>query len=312
MAQLHQIWDCLNSLYDNNSRWLIPSRIIIIIDEDKFVNFLFCTFQSKDKLELTEKLTAEKYLNRELTIKLAEVEEKAKDQATKLKAKDEEMIRLQTNYRDIEKQCEELKEKRRDSSNNIAEEVAQEVKETSENNNVELESDSEAEHKHLRGEECVKHSLQKEDAMSKLQERFLKIMGEVADLSDEKHRLEHIILQLQNETDTICEYVALYQQQRSLLKRRDEERSAQLKVFQQECGKLKCELEELSGILARFADDKELLSYFQDESRRNDMEKVMTLLNNLKNNSLIDPIKKSAEFKNFYPCNCCSGKLIDV
>lgn len=272
-------------------------------------------FQSKDKLELTEKLTAEKYLNRELTIKLAEIEEKLKDMQIKLKAKDEEMIRLQSNYRDVLKQSEDLKELVNNSkSNEIPEETVNVMEETSENNNViELNDEPEAEHKPLvKVNDVNKFCLKTGDAMSQLQERFLKIMEEVADLSDEKHRLEHIILQLQNETDTICEYVALYQQQRSLLKRRDEERSAQLKVFQQECGRLKNELDELSGILSRFAEDQELLSYFQIESKRIDMERVMALLTNLRNNSLIDPKKKNLEFNNFYPCNCCSGKLIEV
>lgn len=266
-------------------------------------------------MELTEKISAEKYLNRELTIKLSEVEEKAKDMQIKLKAKDEEMIRLQSNYRAIEKQCEELMKEQRNGNVIVPEglDINTEV-----NDGVVVESNkvSETEYKPLMEEvsEKVSHSdnLQRADAMMKLQDRFLKIMEEVADLSDEKHRLEHIILQLQNETDTICEYVALYQQQRSLLKRRDEERSAQLKVFQQECEKLKRELEELSGLLARFAEDKELAFYFETESKRNDIEKVMTLLSNLKNNSLIDTNKKNIEFKNFYPCNCCSGKLIDV
>lgn len=277
--------------------------------EDAFVKM------SKDKLELTEKITAEKYLNRELTIKLSEVEEKAKDMQIKLKAKDEEMMRLQSNYREIQKQCNDLMNSDR-NVNTTASEVEKPVSEL----NIVSESDAHTE----TDTDCKKllhetdernehtNSLQRADAMVKLQDRFLKIMAEVADLSDEKHRLEHIILQLQNETDTICEYVALYQQQRSLLKRRDEERSAQLKVFQQECGKLKSELDELSGLLIRFAEDKELSSYFVTESKRIDMERVMTLLANLKNNSLIDINKKNIEFKNFYPCNCCSGKLIDV
>ncbi|KAJ8726304.1 hypothetical protein PYW07_001002 [Mythimna separata] len=273
--------------------------------EDAFVKM------TKDKLELTEKISAEKYLNRELTIKLSEVEEKAKEMQIKLKAKDEEMMRLQSNYRAIEKQCEELINQGRNGS--VDPDVVDSNTEI--DNGVEIEPDKHSEHecKPLMEEDGDKgHSLQRADAMMKLQDRFLKIMGEVADLSDEKHRLEHIILQLQNETDTICEYVALYQQQRSLLKRRDEERGAQLKIFQQECGKLKRELEELAGLLARFAEDKELSLYFENESKRMDMEKVMTLLCNLKNNSLIDTNKKNIEFKNFYPCNCCSGKLIDV
>lgn len=264
-------------------------------------------------MELTEKIAAEKYLNRELTIKLSEVEEKAKDMQIKLKAKDEEMIRLQSNYRDIEKHCEKLMNLERNGNTVIPDGVEPCLEVT--NESIESDDHLDTGYKSLSDEvvddkNC--HSIQRADAMVKLQDRFMKIMGEVADLSDEKHRLEHIILQLQNETDTICEYVALYQQQRSLLKRRDEERSAQLKVFQQECGKLKCELEELSGILARFAEDKELSFYFKTDSKRIDMEHVMTLLSNLKNNSLIDPNKKHIEFKNFYPCNCCSGKLIDV
>lgn len=235
----------------------------------------------------------------------------------KLKAKDEEMIRLQSSYRDMEKQCELLINLGKSSSTNVQETVDN----SSTKGETETVNDDEEEehllnsnHKSLTEQIDDKNSLrlQKEEAMLKLQDRFLKIMGEVADLSDEKHRLEHIILQLQNETETICEYVALYQQQRSLLKRRDEERSAQLKVFQQECGKLQSELEELTGILARFADDKELASYFLTESKRKDMERVMTLLSNLKYNSLIDPRKKNIDFKNFYPCNCCSGKLIEV
>ncbi|XP_022820516.1 golgin subfamily A member 2-like isoform X2 [Spodoptera litura] len=277
--------------------------------EDAFVKM------SKDKLELTEKITAEKYLNRELTIKLSEVEEKAKDMQIKLKAKDEEMIRLQSNYREIQKQCDDLMNSDR-NVNTRASEAEKPVPEVNivSGSHAHTETDTDCKQLLHETDERNEHtnSLQRADAMVKLQDRFLKIMAEVADLSDEKHRLEHIILQLQNETDTICEYVALYQQQRSLLKRRDEERSAQLKVFQQECGKLKSELDELGGLLIRFAEDKELSSYFVTESKRIDMERVMTLLANLKNNSLIDINKKNIEFKNFYPCNCCSGKLIDV
>lgn len=40
-------------------------------------------------------------------------------------------------------------------------------------------------------------------AMEKLEDRFTRIMKEVADLTDEKQRLEHLVLQLQGETETI-------------------------------------------------------------------------------------------------------------
>lgn len=273
--------------------------------------------QSQDKLDLTEKLTAEKFLNRELTIKLAEIEEKSKDMHTKLMAKDDEMIRLLMTYRDLEKHFNEISA----HSSKKYEETSQSefTEENIDNCNalVEVTNETDACLHEIHGEMLLKTrgnenlSIPQEDAMLKLQERFMKIMGEVADLSDEKHRLEHIILQLQNETDTICEYVALYQQQRSLLKKRDEERNAQIKLFQVECDRLKNQLEELSGILLRFAEDKDLASYFQVESRQKDMDKVRSLLINLKSNTLVDP-KNNLELSNIYPCNCCSGNLIDV
>jgi len=40
-------------------------------------------------------------------------------------------------------------------------------------------------------------------AMEKLEDRFTRTMKEVADLTDEKQRLEHLVLQLQGETETI-------------------------------------------------------------------------------------------------------------
>lgn len=275
--------------------------------------------QSTDKLELTEKVAAEKFLNRELTIKLAEFEEKAKDMHTKLMAKDEEMIRLQTRCRELESDVNKIKQnvqmEDHTKSHNMHrngvtdEEAPEEATEAIDvcNNNTEVEH-----HCLIQTKEENTSKIPKEDAMGQLQERFLKIMGEVADLSDEKHRLEHIILQLQNETDTICEYVALYQQQRSLLKRRDEERCAQIKIFQLECQQLKNQLEELSGIIIRLAKDTELAVYFQAEPRQSDLAKVMNLLTNLRSSTLVDPMRTSSELKNFYPCSCCSGQLIDI
>jgi golgin subfamily A member 2 len=248
---------------------------------------------------------------------LADSEEKCKDLHIKLRAKDDEMMRLQAGYREMEGEVAKM-------SNIIHKE------------NIELENcDTDITEEIVAsdpGAACIvtpdNHDLEcpnskfnlnrannyipKEDAMVKLQERFLKIMDEVADLSDEKHRLEHIILQLQTETDTICEYVALYQQQRNLLKKRDEDRGTQIKLFQIECDRLKSQLEELSGILLRFAEDKDLSTYFQESSKQKDMEKVRSLLLNLKSNTLVDPKRNNLELSNVYPCNCCSGKLIEV
>lgn len=243
----------------------------------------------------------------------------------KLKAKDEEMIRLQTSYRVIEEKYQEIAVHLKHLNDNPdPQENTSPNGEIGRHGDVDTTSHSEY-HRHSSAECTINDEnttvesnnmrksmpIPKDDAMVKLQERFLRIMDEVADLSDEKHRLEHIITQLQNETDTICEYVALYQQQRCLLKKRDEERTAQIKMFQSECTRLQSQLDELTGILTRFAEDKELSTYFQVETKHEDIQKVMKLLSNLKTNSLIDP-RKSIQFNDFYPCSCCSGQLIEV
>ncbi|XP_014358350.2 golgin subfamily A member 2 [Papilio machaon] len=271
---------------------------------------------SKDKLDLTDKLTHEKQLNKELMLKLADIEENLRSVQNKLKAKDDEMIRLQNSCRILQINYEKSLENYHQAKEKDQSCIDKEEKDINSNEKDAL---------HVHNQECderrdlikiddeeIRLSIAKEDAMLKLQERFLNIMDEVANLSDEKHRLEHIILQLQNETDTICEYIALYQQQRSLLKKRDEDRSEQIKMFQIESNKLKMQLEQLNDLLLRFANDDELKKFLQDESRKNDLDKVMEIMLSVKTSSLISLNHKMLDFKNFYPCSCCSGQLIDV
>ncbi|KPI93848.1 Golgin subfamily A member 2 [Papilio xuthus] len=271
---------------------------------------------SKDKLDLTDKLTHEKQLNKELMLKLADIEENLKSVQNKLKAKDDEMIRLQNSCRILENNYEKSLENYHQSKEKDQSSISKEEKDINcnENDAIHVHNQEFDERRDLLeiDDEEIRLSIAKEDAMLKLQERFLNIMDEVANLSDEKHRLEHIILQLQIETDTICEYIALYQQQRSLLKKRDEDRSEQIKMFQIESNKLKMQLEELNDLLLRFANDDELKKFLQDESRKNDLDKVMELMLSVKTSSLISLNHKMLDFKNFYPCNCCSGQLIDV
>ncbi|XP_038222602.1 golgin subfamily A member 2 [Zerene cesonia] len=281
---------------------------------------------TKDKLELTEMLTHEKKLNKELMIKLADIEELGKTVNNKLRAKDEEMMRLQNESREIAKKYNEILEHGSNHSSckinnesehneHISHDVIEEHTIDPESNNNILETETNANEKKIASFEndfktnCI---IPKEDAMLKLQQRFMNIMDEVANLSDEKHRLEHIILQLQNETDTICEYVALYQQQRSLLKKRDEERTHQLKMFEKECNELKHLLGELRDLLFRLAEDKEISKYLKTDARNDDMARLWELLKKLQNSSLLNKNFKTMDINSFYPCSCCSGKLIDV
>ncbi|XP_058116608.1 golgin subfamily A member 2 [Anopheles ziemanni] len=89
------------------------------------------------------------------------------------------------------------------------------------------------------------------EAMEKLQQRFKRTMLEVAELTEEKQRLEHLVLQLQGETETIGEYITLYQQQRRLLKQKDMERDLQLQQLADDREMMKLKLKELNYLVHR-------------------------------------------------------------
>ena len=59
-------------------------------------------------------------------------------------------------------------------------------------------------------------------------------MRDNADLQDRTQQLEHLILQLQSETDTIGDYIYLYQQQREQLHRRYQEKDDYIKQLTQD------------------------------------------------------------------------------
>lgn len=87
------------------------------------------------------------------------------------------------------------------------------------------------------------------EAMQKLQARFRRTMNEIADLTEEKQRLEHLVLQLQSETETIGEYIALYQTQRRLLKRREVEKDIQLHRIASDREEMRDKLKQLNGLV---------------------------------------------------------------
>jgi len=59
-------------------------------------------------------------------------------------------------------------------------------------------------------------------------------MHENAELKDRTQHLEHVILQLQSETETIGDYIYLYQQQREQLQRRYQEKDDYIKQLTQD------------------------------------------------------------------------------
>ena len=61
-----------------------------------------------------------------------------------------------------------------------------------------------------------------------LSQYCFQIIEQNATIKDENEKLEALVLQLNAETDTIIEYVALYREQRTALARKDKERKEEL------------------------------------------------------------------------------------
>ncbi|KAJ7409826.1 Golgin subfamily A member 2 [Pitangus sulphuratus] len=76
-------------------------------------------------------------------------------------------------------------------------------------------------------------------AMDKLQLRFTELMHEKADLKERLEELEHRCIQLSGETDTIGEYIALYQSQRAILKQRHQEKEEYISRLAQDKEEMK-------------------------------------------------------------------------
>lgn len=177
-------------------------------------------------------------------------------------------------------------------------------------------------------------ALDKEAAMKQLEIKFKKTMEDIATLQDEKQRLEHVVLQLQGETETIGEYIALYQHQRAVLKQRSVDKENQLKQLASDREQMRFKLEQLNSLVRRLMQEKgaipaDILEQHRkinedaQESERGraevnvetnnntneTAEQIIALLSEIKTSNLVQP---SGSTENFHPCPCCSGLLLNV
>ncbi|XP_054938791.1 golgin subfamily A member 2 isoform X6 [Physeter macrocephalus] len=93
-------------------------------------------------------------------------------------------------------------------------------------------------------------------AMDKLQGRFTALMQEKVDLKERVEELEHRCIQLSGETDTIGEYIALYQSQRAVLKARHQEKEEYISRLAQDKEAMKVKLLELRELVLRLVDER--------------------------------------------------------
>nr|CAH7713063.1 unnamed protein product [Callosobruchus chinensis] len=176
--------------------------------------------------------------------------------------------------------------------------------------------------------------LDKEVAMKYLEDKLKRTMGSIADLTDEKQRLEHLVLQLQGETETIGEYVALYQHQRMMLKQRAVEKDHQLKQLATDREQMKIKLEKLNELIRKLVEGKGAISkeilmqhgsltsedcYIEPATHNDSAGKVDSVNtdNSQTANEIIELISEIKSSNLVEPCdsiNCswCSGQLITV
>ncbi|XP_076140196.1 golgin subfamily A member 2 isoform X2 [Alosa pseudoharengus] len=93
-------------------------------------------------------------------------------------------------------------------------------------------------------------------AMEKLQERFTSVMQEKADLKERMEELEHRCIQLSGETDTIGEYIALYQNQRAIMKQRHIEKEHYISMLAKDKEEMKAKLAELQDLVMRLVGER--------------------------------------------------------
>ncbi|XP_033122047.1 golgin subfamily A member 2-like [Anneissia japonica] len=96
-------------------------------------------------------------------------------------------------------------------------------------------------------------------AMDLLQNKFLQVMSQKADLSDVCQELEHKNMQLQSETETIGEYISLYHSQRQVMKRRQEERERYVISLAKEKEVMQNKLAQLQNLVMQLLGEKSQL-----------------------------------------------------
>lgn len=225
--------------------------------------------------------------------------------------------------------------------------IDSDLEEKSESINSDIIENLNSENNHIQLKEISEpnETLDREIAVRYLEEKFKRTMQDIVDLKEEKQNLEHLVLQLQGETETIGEYVALYHHQRMILKQRAFEKDQQLKQLTNDREYLKTKLEKLDHLIRKLVDDKnitvESLSQQRnlDHSKINEDEnfceehsklheeinkissdvtvhynnqnleianKIVALLGEIKSSNLVQPKE------NVHHCAWCSGQLITV
>ncbi|KYQ60610.1 Golgin subfamily A member 2 [Trachymyrmex zeteki] len=323
---------------------------------------------SNAKLDLTEQLQAERNIGRKLNARLNTVEMEMDNLIEKLKEKETLLIELEKeklqnaqiadqmqhyqaqshDARTLQQELqnaliyiEDLKSENDDLAKELENKVQQETYLSREVENVN------GDHPVTKNEQncndiTMQNSSLPEDKnisdnfrpITKLENRFKETMEKVAELTDEKQKLEHLVLQLQGETETIGEYITLYQKQRAILGERWKEREQTFRQLVEQRNQQQEQLHKLKVLVTDLfkkhpetlinstemnchkdtnADtptlpenekqDNAELPLIEDKTT-SDILDLLTEIKDCKDTCIIEP--------NFHPCPWCSGRLITV
>ncbi|KAK9509968.1 hypothetical protein O3M35_004848 [Rhynocoris fuscipes] len=153
------------------------------------------------------------------------------------------------------------------------------------------------------------------EAVVLLERKLKKTMNDYANLHEEKQKLEHLVLHLQSETETIGEYVTLYQNQRCLLQERSKERDRQMAALSKEREELKAKLAQISSLLPQVipesGSDPVKPTVPNGLESGSPAAKIKNLLTEIETSNLMTD-SEAGIHSNFHPCLLCSGKLITI
>ncbi|XP_063983451.1 golgin subfamily A member 2 [Diachasmimorpha longicaudata] len=179
------------------------------------------------------------------------------------------------------------------------------------------------------------------EPLKQLEMRFKETMEKVAELTDEKQKLEHLVLQLQGETETIGEYITLYQKQRAILQKKAQEKEQMFRQLVEQRNQQQVQLHQLKVLVAELLKSQtglnsenhlpeEPLPEGQEHTHEEETNREKASEDpkpegstiDLKNDTaskILDLLTEIKDCKdtcsiepNFHPCLWCSGKLITV
>merc|ERR1719376_288975 len=98
-------------------------------------------------------------------------------------------------------------------------------------------------------------SLDNFESTKQLENRFMAAMEQLATLSSDKEQLEHLVERLQEETETIGDYVIMYQHQRKMQKIKIQEKEEQVIQLAKDRAELLIKLTQLQKLVTNLVDD---------------------------------------------------------